>query len=431
MKWSLILLIYIVIEIYHYIKYLIKYRNLNRTKQHDNKQQHDRQLINKYSNVLKKEFTKINCMSEQLTDLFYGKCVNNNITKESLKKSISQYFYFPYHNNLKETEANVIDDILHEIEKQSNIIYSSTNKQIPNIDWGQGTILCWYKPIIIQAILELFGLLNKIIMCRRGFKKIKLMDSFEIWVRKGTNKNNGILFMHASATGPLIYSKFIDNLPKDKTIIIPEIPGIAFGSKVNVPPSIYEMSEKIVEYICKTKIKKIDMIGHSLGCNFITCILNRHYNKLIEYKVELKRTIIIDGLIFIPRIMKLYAGLGTSVKKNIIDSIKSKSIATFFGTMISIILVYRDMYMQYYCKRCFTITDSLLYGHNEYEKSGNIYVVFAENDDKICVDNVLFYLDKKHGLNEIKYNIKTFPGKAHGEFISCKKIQEHVLGLLE
>lgn len=415
--------IYFIIELIYYIKYRIQYKILNNFRNIENV---DRNLSKRQIEIVIDEMRHVKNIKGHVLDLFYNNINHEEIPRKLIHDITSQHLYFPFHNDLDHQQLHHINSVIDYYEHKLGIKFSENNYDISSsyIKWGENDIKSWYKPIIITITSNIVKLSSDYILRNNGFNNIKFSNGFKIWYRYGTiNKSSAKVFIHSSLGGLLIYKNFIKQLSTETTIILPEIPGISFGNNVFIPPTIYKMTEQIIDFIKDNNIKEFDMCAHSFGCNFIACVINRFQEELFKYDIKIKKTIIIEGIVFIPRIMNIYKFFNDNALSTIISSIKAGD----YGDLISVFFFYRDIYLQYYTQRCVSATDSILLGNTEYEKTGEIHLILAENDNKMLTDDLLHYLDSK----KMNCNIKVFENKIHGDFALNSDMQNYVLNLFK
>jgi hypothetical protein len=258
-------------------------------------------------------------------------------------------------------------------------------------------------------------------MYSEGFTKNTYDNGLVIWHRNGNiNKSNAIIFLHAGSGGLVAQMSFIKKIPKTHTVVIPEIPGISFGNRVFIPPTIREISKEIIKFIIKIKSKELQLISHSFGGNIVSCIINNYADKLQKNNIMIVNTTLIEPVIFLPSLLQLNSLLNFDI--NTWELIKCLTSNIF--RIVSYILIFRDIYIQYYT-RCLTMTDVLM-GATQYEKKNSINIIFAENDELYSAKECENYLKSK----DYNCNIITIKDAHHGDFCFDEKIHKTVIDLI-
>lgn len=426
MIWIMLISTYLILESLNYVKYIFQYKVLNDFRNTNNC---DRFITENKAIILKNDIIHhVKNIPDQITDLFYKKTMYKNIPKKLLYDNMCKTFYYPHHTNLSTKNTELVDDIIFHFEKMENHKFINTDsdeyQNVHSIDWCENKIKSWYRPILITGIMKLIKLYTNNFLKKNGFVKISYPNGMNIWCRYGTiNKQVADIFIHASIGGLVIYRSFIKKLKSDNTIILLEIPGIAFGNDVYLPPTIYAMTKILVDYLIFSKFTKINMMGHSFGCNFVSCLINRFQDDLKNNNIEIDKTILIEGLVFIPRLMNIFQYFN----ENAFNTISKIIMGGNYGDLFSIPFFYRDLCLQFYMQRCLSFTDSVLLGMTEYEQIDNkIHVILSKEDDKIIINDVIHYLDSK----KYKCVIKIFDERRHGDFAFDDDMQEHVISIL-
>ena len=422
--------IYLQLETFNYYNYIIKFNNLNNYRY--NKNINKEKIINRAKIMSNDYINHIKNKKEQILDLFYGD-VKNISNKKELYNVIKKHFYYPIHNEITDYDENIItiiNDFQHTNNCNSNNNEDDDNcnkykNKIKYIDWGEHKLNSWYKPVGLIICNKLIKKYNNYYLRTLGFDIIQFTNGLNIWFKKGTN-DKACMFIHSSIGGLVCYHNLIKKLlihDKNMTIFLPEIPGISHINKTNNLPSIYEMSNQIIDFInyfnVNKKINELNFIGHSFGCNIITCIINRLYDKLYT---NINKIIIVEGCVLLPRLMKLYKLFNTNSFYLALDFIKNNK----YIDILSILLFNRNLDVQYYLLRCLNQSDSILLNDSNFEKNNKIYFVMAENDDKISVKECEQYILSK------QYNcyFKIFNDREHADFVFDNNIQQYVVNLL-
>lgn len=414
-KFLIILNIYLILEGIHYVSHLIQYEKILKVKKHK-KNKKDKKRAKHCGKVIKEDF--INHIKDPhliINNVFNGRI--RTLSKTNVYELLTKTFYSPYHKKIN--KSNHIFDIIRKYEMGANIKLSETSKDIVDIN---SPIKVWYKPLPIILAFEAILLYSDMAMMTEGFNKTIYDNGLVIWSRIGNkNKTNIITFLHAIAGGLVAQMAFIKKLPKTHTIVIPEIPGIAFGNRVFIPPTIRKISELIIDFTINMSPEYFQLISHSFGGNIVSCIINNYINKLEKHNIKLINTTLVEPIIFLPSLFPVYNLLNTELGTNdIIHYMKTNK-----ARMLSYVLIFRDIYVQYYSK-CLTMTDVLM-GTTEYEKKNYITVILAEKDELYSAYECEHYLKSK------KYNcdIIMLKDTYHGDFCFDEKMHKIVLNLIK
>lgn len=94
---------------------------------------------------------------------------------------------------------------------------------------------------------------------------IRIMDS-ELFYRKGGN-GPPLLLIHGFTHTGLQWSPFLDDLGKDYTVIVPDLPGHGNSSWLSEEFTYHETAKAIFVLFDSLEIDQIKAIGHSAGSN--------------------------------------------------------------------------------------------------------------------------------------------------------------------
>ena len=359
-----------------------------------------------------------------LENLFGGRM--RSFSKEHIYESLVQCFYYPFHKKIK--SCNNINQMIKLYEQTNGVKFDNNtnndkNNSLNKINWYKNELKTWYKPLPLICMFEAILTYSDVFMETEGFQKTSQQNGLTIWYRKGnTYPSDSILFVHAVSGGLLAQSSFISKLPKDKSIIIPEIPGISFGGRVMLPPTIRQISKSLAKFIKHKSICTVQMISHSFGGNILSCIINNQHKYLEKNGIFIINTTLVEPIIFVPTLPFIHRLLNDDLTAtDIINQLTNNQ-----NKLISYVLAFRDIYAQFYAQRCFLVTDSLI-GETQYEKNNMINIIFSERDELSPVLECVHYLESK------KYNgnIKVFEGRKHGDFCFDLEMQTYVLNLIK
>lgn len=414
---------YIFLEYQNYVKYKIKISTLNNHKVvHSFDDYEIEQKINILCDDIKYDHIDIMSFINEL----FGKIINyNQISKQELYQGIYDNLY-PGVIRKSNYQDNIgILKIIDAIEKKLNICFVDREKLTNKyISVGNDKIITWYKPLFFIFGLKLLKIPSEIYLKNiLGFKKTKLRDNIIIWSKEGTN-NNGIVFIPSCIGGITFYPNFFRRLQLNQknTIIIPEIPEMSWNSSHHIiPPNLSIISCEISNFIKNTKIKKLNIIGHSFGTIVMNHIINEHYKIFSNNNINIQKLIYIEGLLFYSSVFKT------------IQAIENSFYDVLFGSHMTDIftmpLFQRDMYVKYYIKRCLNIAHSVLNGsgNSVCEKQCDIHAIMSSNDNKFITKDYIKYIEQKK--LPIKY--KVFNDCTHGAFVWNNDFQKYVLDLLQ
>lgn len=415
----ILLNIYFVVEGINYIEYLIQKQKLEKyttKKSKKNMLKKAKLYVNKINEDLHNHVKEPN---NYLENLFCGQI--KSFSKKEISKSLIQCFYYPFHKKIRHCDD--VDRMIQLYEKKNNIKFDQIQKTNKKVSWYENQFKTWYKPLPLICMFEAILTYSDAFMKTQGFYKTKLSCGLTIWFRIGEKHSaDSILFVHAVSGGLLAQSLFIEKLPKDKSIIIPEIPGISFKGRVMFPPTIRQISKLLVRFAKHKNIKTIQMISHSFGGNILSCIINNQHDYLEKNNISIINTTLIEPIIFAPTLPFIHRLLDEELSTtDLINKITSD-----YTKIFSYLLAFRDIYAHFYAQRCFLVIDSLV-GETTYEKNNIINIVFSDQDELSPVSECVHYLESK------KYNgkIKIFYGRKHGAFCLDLEMQKYVLDLIK
>lgn len=416
-NFVVILSIYLILEGINYLGQSIQHTKIVKKKIQKNKK--EKKKIKLCANVIRDDFVNhIQNVTNTIDIAFNGR--TRSISKSDVYNTLLHKIYFPFDKNIK--KSNPVEHIIDKYESESNIKLQNLENSEAIVNYNH--IKVWYKPLPLIFAFEAIVSFSDMTMFYHGFNKITLENGLIIWFRPSSNVNNlnisAIVFFHAVSGGLFVQREFIKKLPQTHNIIIPEVPGISFGNRMFVPPTIREISESIVNFVIDKKIKSLQLISHSFGGNIVSCIINNYVPKLKAHNVKLTNTILIEPIIFLPSLFSVYNLLHSDIDINkLIHCVKHNK-----AKIISCVLIYRDIYTHYYAK-CLTMTDVLM-GVTKYEKENTINVIFAENDELYSAIECEQYLKSKN------YNcaITTFKNRSHGSFCNDPEMHQKVLNLI-
>lgn len=424
-KFLIILNIYIILEAINYVGHLVQCEKIKKVKKHK-KDKKSKKKIKLCAQIVKEDFINHIKNPHDTIDVgFNGR--TRSLSKSNIHNSLVKKIYSPFHKTVKLSDH--VYDIINKYENITNAKLPETSDEILD---DENSIKVWYKPLPVILAFEAILLYSDMVMLSEGFEKITYENGLVIWYREGSeNKLNTIVFLHAVAGGIAMQLQFIKKLQKTHNIVIPEIPGIAFGNRVFVPPTIREISNMIINFVINKNKSNLDLlnqlnqqylqlIGHSFGGNIVSCIINNYVNKLEQNNIKIVNTTLVEPIIFLPSLFPVYNLLNAEINaEQLLDCVVNNK-----ARMLSYFLIFRDIYAQYYAK-CLTMVDVLM-GTTEYEKNNSITVILAENDELYSAHECEHYLKSK----KYNCNVIMLKNNGHGDFCFDEKIHKIVIDLI-
>ena len=424
---------YIAAEVFCYISHSTHYSILNSFKYcKKNKHTTDKRKLQNCVKTLKHDM--INHMKNMC---FQVNCILHNnsgiLTKSKMYDIIKYCMYFPYHNSV--SQCNHIDDVVKVYEKNNSngslkIIKSNENfnanfhisKNTKKTIIHDNELVVWYKPLPIILMFESIVFYTDLTMLHSGFSKVRCSNGLVLWYRKGTKYiDNCITFVHGGAGGIVFHMELLKKIPREYSLLVPELPGISFGNRVYIPPTVRQMSRSIAKFIVKNNMKKLQLMSHSFGGNIVSCVINNYHNYFAKNNVNIINTTLVEPIIFMSTL--------PFISKILTVELNNSEILYFLANdklrLMSYWIMFRDIYIQHYSK-CFTILDCLL-GITEYEKNNTINIVLSENDELVNCDECVTYLKNK----QYRANIKIFQDNMHGAFCFDGHMQSYAVSLLK
>jgi hypothetical protein len=408
-NYLIIFLVYSLAELANIIKYLFDYIKLNN------------KIIckacdTKYINNFMEDCTMYdyNDIKNEFEGLFYNKVKLKNIDKTTLNRTICELVNGGMYNEKIINEY--INPNVKKIECKHDIKFKRKSKtnNINQISFNKNELKSLYSPLIVCFIKLYFRHYANYKLEKIGLVKHHLDKGYTIWTNNyNPSKGTPIVFYHGSIGGLIFYTHIIDILSEKYNLILPEVPALCWGNYTHDLPHVHEMVDMLIEFTDKHYDNiMFNVVGHSLGCNFASCTINRHSDRV-------KNLVIIEGGVFYPNTMKNYHNFNKDLKdfgeNQIID-------------LLSIPLFYKDLYVQYYFMRSMTI-ENILYGKSEFElrDSREIYFVYSENDNKIDYKSQIKYIKSKN----IDSSYCIFENRCHGSFNTDRTMQKYVIDIFD
>lgn len=194
-------------------------------------------------------------------------------------------------------------------------------------------ITAWYKPLILQLMIWRYRYKSEQTLRASGFKEYRDEDTdVKLWVRipEMCKTDTVLYFLHGFGMGVPPYTSFIEKLPKDRIVVVPEWPNISYGldrsHEYPTPRQLSNVLAQTVERVqdeksllypkveevqgsqawyrerfggwfrkrpSKRELAKCDVIAHSYGTVVLTGF-RRHHPEM------LRRCVYIDPVCFLP-----------------------------------------------------------------------------------------------------------------------------------
>lgn len=406
--WLIILLIWVLIDFFRYIKYVTMYNKLNNEKVTDNRKI-NHENVKKFLNDLKlfPEFVEDN-----IKDIYYGKTKLENACFEDVCDAI---YYM-----CGET-PEYVDDIKmiikrHQIREKKNnnrIIFKNTtlnhriNKNTP--------LKSWFIILPLFLIIKCFSIFINLYMLILGYRYVVTNNRLKIWFSKYDKaKGTPLVFFHSSVGGFSFHYSLFRHYQKNYNIIMPEIPGVSFSEHSDcfgfgsnfIPPNIDQIIDDVFSFINQyNETNQINLMGHSLGNSMCAAFINKYPQCVDNF-------FCIEGQIFFNRGLRIYADLDLDLR-----DIPQEDI-------LSVPLFHRNLYVQYYIIKQLSLDTCCIYdlaqSNNQHIK---IHMFHAKTDNKILIMPQIEYANKKK--IPIKYHI--FEGNyLHGSFVLNETFKNYV-----
>lgn len=414
--------IYVTFETINYIIQSMHHDKLNKTRYDKN---HDRKTVYLTAKVIQDDFEHhVKDLTSTIDCMFCNSI--NTFPRQNIINSLKRCILYPFHDDTDDDKSgNYIENIVTKYENINNINLKDDNNILNIINiikWHENDLKVWYKPLLMLGIYETISTYSDYMMIKNGFTKTVMEDGLIIWYRNDEHSNNAILFVHACAGGLPFQLEFITKVDRKYAFVVPEIPGISFGNRVDIPPSICSMAKSVTDFIISKDLKTLQMISHSFGGNISAHIINNYYNKLKKENITLKNTILIEPIIFLPTLPHIHKLLNKDLTiQDILYQLKNDH-----GRLITYLILLRDIYTQFYSQRTFFVSDILL-GNTEYEKNNTINIIYCENDELSPIEECVHYLQSK----KYNCNLKVYKGRSHGDFCLNSDMQNYVISLIK
>lgn len=408
------ILLWLVIDIYRYIKYTLAYRRLNSHPEHRDTNHKN------IKNILDDLKMYPDICEELIHDLFFNKLRLEDMNFDDVCSSIFEMIgeYEQYRDTVKK------------IVKRFQLLKRNKGKEIftsklkhHRIRHNKHDIIAWFTIFPVYLITRCIKFVVHLYMKILGYSCYRFSNGLNIWYNS-YDKKKGIplVFFHASVGGVSVQAASLKYLLTNHNIIIPEIPGVSFIDTYDLPPSISDIIENVHEFVLHHYINnksnyytdyyvdnaklKINLMGHSLGCT----ICSSYINKYPQYVGSL---FCVEGQIFFPRALRISEDFVSKM-----EDIPAED-------LITVPLFHRDLYVQYFIIKRLTLDATMIFDMSEEScKNIKIHMYHIKNDRKLLIRPQLEYATRKN----IKLTYHLFDGDySHGSFAFNKKIRDYVM----
>ncbi len=408
----LIAILYILFESYLFIRHWNIHNKFDKYKLNDFSRNRMLKMDQKFDILIDDIKSDHIDVTEFIHDMHNPNTKLTDLSRDSMFAMLKENIYFP-HNVLYDYQITKINETINLCEQKLNHIFSNDIKPYRYYQIASEKFNSWYKPIFLKVLM--FGLktMTEFNMCRFGYHQYDLGDGLVAWIKTGSSEC--ITFFPPSIGGITFYQSFIKQIKTDKTICLFELAGMSWKHYVTDPPDMNTIANHVTTFLIKLQIKKVNMFAHSFGGVVMSHIINNEC--FDKHSIKLNKTIYIECPLFHIGIHKTLKNITKSWYKIIQDA---------YDNFIIMFLFHRDIYVQFYLQRQMNLCDSILMGTTNYEKTGKIYSLMAQNDFKFDTQEYVNYITKKQ-LN-IQYFI--YPDCAHGAFTYHLGMQQKVLEIL-
>lgn len=396
----IIFIIWLLIDIARYIKYCNIYHKLNIT---ENNISLDRKKVNKFLLDLENE----EIFENIIIDTYYSKVKLQDMNYDDVCDSIYDILFRNplYVDNIK----RIVKRHQHNAMEKGTMIFNS-NKIHDRFKFKRNKIQSWFTILPIYLITKSFDIIVKYYMKTIGYQ-CNISNNIRIWYNKyDPVKGTPLVFFHPAVGGVSSQFAILKILYDSFNIIMPEISGLSFVESDNPPLNVNEVVDIVIGFVNQYEknynIKKINIMGHSMGNIFCSGVINK-YPELVN------NFFCIEGQIFCAGAIGIYSYF----ESDIYDMP--------FIDLLLYPLLNRDLFLQYYLIKCVSIDICFIYDLNDNNnKHINIYMFHVKNDNKIRSDPQIRYAVLKN--IPIKYHL--FEGNyQHGSFVTNNAIKHYII----
>lgn len=417
---GLLLIIYVLIEIVRYIRYLRIYHMLNRMNRYDlntypievNSKNREKQT--NFDRFLDDMETYPDLLEENLKDV-YIKDVN---LEDMVTEDVCEALFDLVNRNPKLIKRikDIVKNLKAHKEKQKRIIFQGNNAgDNERLQLRRSNIRSWFQILPMYFVMKLYDYMINSLMMMIGYRS-KTVNGIDIW-HNGYDPKRGkpIIFFHASLGGVTLQIATIQRFSGKYNLIMPDIPGMNFSDSGNPPFTMKKVCETVMEFTKKhysplfsKSSSRVNLMGHSLGNNFCSYIINTHPNDVDTF-------FCVEGQIFFHRSLRVY--------KEFLESIVNMSITE----ILTFPLLHRDLYAQYFIQRLMRVDESFIFNLDRAPHI-KINMYHSKTDSRFLIDSQLKYAD----LKSIPLDYHIFKGdRSHGAFILDSEFREYVFKQIE
>jgi hypothetical protein len=399
-------------EMINYIFYRIVVRFVSEKKHYDcqvNFEKNQEYLLSLSNDDLIEMIEHTICYNTKHKDKYktYSHPKFQDIPRNNMIKWVSYIIYLKSQWQLDQSQHQHAETILVLIENKLNHKFKyGYSKNMYFLKFGNNHIKSFYKPLLIQTTLWIIKYMLYFILYIYGFKKIKSPKSRTIyWYYKNKNSNISTLFIHGIGFGIGPYFKFISQMMKQSSVLVPILPNISFLQYHSVFESlthdklfpVYQMWKCDIKYILNLlNIDKIHGVAHSFGTVVLSSLLK---DEELNNKIQTK--MFIDPICFIHKSHHIYRYIDEPYDQN--NLLWSKILNQF---------IYQDIYIRYTTQRFLYGPEFWIYDLTNKEQ---YMIILSEKDVIIPVNGLADFFRK----NKIKYGILSNIG--HGEIFVKNK----------
>jgi len=271
------------------------------------------------------------------------------LTIENIKKLLSYHIY-----NTHPKDDIVDDDRVNELVAlikgklgsliRPNVHISDTNDFI-SYHFMTNRLNAVHKPFIFYTFMYLVRRVFNCYMYRLGFTNIvDPSTQLRVWIKHNSVGTNEMpfVFIHGFGFGIMPYIHKIQRLTVDRRIVIvPEFPNISYDLYKFPPPSSDKLSTSLYNILTKHSIELIDIAGHSFG-GLILNTFQTKYPRMCNYKTYAESPVFCIHQSHIVNVIAI--------------KLPFKDIIKYIRTMI----IYNDIYTQYFLNRCLFYENTLI-----------------------------------------------------------------------
>lgn len=405
----IIIICWIVIDIFRYIKYTQTYHRLNRG---DDKRDTNEKNIRKMLDDLKNH---PDIFESLILDIFLNRIRLEDMNRDEVCDALFEMI--GENENYREEIGKLVKRFQIIKRKEGIKIFTNNSHHKKRLRYQKHELVSWFNILPIYLLTQIVRIIVSIYMHIIRYKSYKINhNGLKIWYTQfDPNKGTPLVFFHPSVGGVSLQFTILNHLRKNYNIIMPEIPGIAFIDNYDKPPSLSEIINNVHDFILTKYFEthnidesklKINIMGHSLGCTICGAYINM-------YPKNINNFFCIEGQIFFPRAFRL------------IEDFESKIEDIPTEDLITVPLLHRDLYVQYFIFKRVTLDYTMIFDLEEEDmKHIKIHMYHIKNDRRILIRPQLEYALKKN--IQITYHL--FDGNySHGSFVLNKTIRNYII----